>query len=73
MAKQNNDTLAGELIRGGPRIAAFLGVSYRKFAYQAAAGQFGDAVIKTGPKEYTAVRSKLLALYGLAPKTSDAV
>jgi hypothetical protein len=71
--KPAGDSIAADLIVGGPAIAEELGMSYRRLGYLVASGYLGDAVTHLGPKLLIASRSKLRAKLGLAPaKTTTA-
>jgi hypothetical protein len=72
MKARPTESIADDLIVGGPKIAAELGISYRRLVYFVATGHLGDAVTKLGPKVLVASRTKLRAKLGLANQSATA-
>jgi hypothetical protein len=67
-----DDSAASDALWGGPAIAAFLGVEYRKLVYLIHTGKLDGAVVKLGPKLFVGSKTKLRAKLGLAPALKPA-
>jgi hypothetical protein len=72
MTKSKPETIADDLIKGGPAIALELGIPYRQLTYLVANGRLEGAVTKLGPKLLIASRAKLRAKLGLVAKPDAA-
>jgi hypothetical protein len=66
------ETIADDLIKGGPQIARELGIPYRQLTYLVANGRLEGAVTKLGPKLLIASRSGLRRVLGLIDKSATA-